>query len=55
MFDSLFLVVVNSVVPPPRVEDAVPSTDLHYVAASPVLLSDIIPWAFGCTGLGLEI
>ena len=54
MFDCLFLVVVNSIVPQPRVEDTVPSTDLHYVASGPGLLSDIVPWALDCTGLGIQ-
>ena len=45
VFDCLFLVVVNSVVHQPRVEDAVPSTDLHYVAFVPGLLSDVVPRA----------
>ena len=54
-FDSLFLVVVKNVVPQPRDEDAVPSTDLHYVASGPGLLGDVIPLALGCTRLGLGI
>jgi hypothetical protein len=41
VFDDLFL--VNSVVPQPRVQDAVPSTDLHYVTSGPGLLSDVVP------------
>jgi hypothetical protein len=51
VFDYLFL--VNSVVPQPRVEDAVPSPDLHYVTSGPGLLGDV-HWALGCTGLGIQ-
>ena len=55
VFGCLFLVVVNSVDPRPRVEDAVPSTNLHYVTSNPGLLSDILPQALGCTRLGMGI
>jgi hypothetical protein len=55
LFDCMFLVVVNSVVPQPRIEDSVTSTDLQYVISGPGLISDVVPWALGCTRLSLGI